>query len=89
MNIAVLYSSRAVKQLGKLDVSISKRLTWEIVKKVSATDPLVGAKALRGNLSDEYRYRIGDYRVIFTINKQGEIIILNILDIGHRKNVYR
>ena len=89
MKTALFYSPYALKQLGKLDATIAKRLTWELIKKASTANPLTTAEPLQGNLSDRYRYRIGDYRVIFIINKQREITILTILDIDHRKDIYR
>ncbi|MCC5813762.1 MAG: type II toxin-antitoxin system RelE/ParE family toxin [Leptospira sp.] len=51
-----------------------------------ATDPLPsGVKKLKGR--DGYRIRSGDYRIVYTVNEmKKEIIILNI---GHRKDVYR
>ncbi|MEK7102456.1 MAG: type II toxin-antitoxin system RelE/ParE family toxin [Patescibacteria group bacterium] len=36
-----------------------------------------------------YRFRIGDYRVVFTANKEGNLVILLILRIAHRREVYR
>ena len=43
-------------------------------------------KGLIENKSGEWRYRIGDYRVICEI--QDEEIIVLVLEIGHRKNIY-
>lgn len=37
----------------------------------------------------QYRFRIGDYRATFDLNEEGEITILYILSIKHRKNAYR
>ena len=44
-------------------------------------------KRLRGEYSEFYRYRIGDYRLFYTV-QENEIIIY-IMDIAHRKDAYR
>ena len=44
-------------------------------------------KRLKGNFSDYYRYRIGNYRLFYKIS-QNEVIIF-IIDIDHRKDAYR
>ena len=43
-------------------------------------------KGLLENMSGQWRYRIGNYRVICEI--QDEEIIVLVLEIGHRKDVY-
>jgi mRNA interferase RelE/StbE len=44
-------------------------------------------KRLKGELSDYYRYRIGDYRLFYKIEEKK--IIIFILDIRHRKDAYK
>ena len=44
-------------------------------------------KALKGELLGRYSYRVGSYRIIYRLHR-GELIVL-ILDIGHRRDVYR
>jgi len=48
-------------------------------------DPNV--KVLKGQLADCYRYRVGDYRIIYTIDEVHEIV--HVLVIGHRSEVYK
>ena len=55
----------------------------ELKKKIVA-NPFLG-KSLKGDFRGCFRYRFGDYRVIYTILKQ-EILILRI---GQRKKIYR
>jgi mRNA interferase RelE/StbE len=43
-------------------------------------------KALRGNLSGYYRYRVGDYRVIYLIDEEQKLVFINT--IAHRRYVY-
>jgi mRNA interferase RelE/StbE len=47
----------------------------------------IGVKKLKDSSEDLYRIRVGDYRVIYTINDG--IRIVNILRIGHRKDIYK
>ncbi len=43
-------------------------------------------KPLKGNYTGRYRYRIGDYRVIYRVDEQQRQVI--VLEIGHRSEVY-
>ena len=44
-------------------------------------------KGLTGSRTGQWRYRIGDYRVICEV--QGKIFIVLVLEIGHRSDVYK
>ena len=50
-------------------------------------NPRQHGKGLTANKTGEWRYRIGDYRVLAEIN-DGKIIILG-LNIGHRRDIYK
>jgi len=49
-------------------------------------DPFLG-KPLRGDLSGKRSLRVGDYRVIYTINEQKKVVIL--YGVKHRKKAYK
>ncbi len=49
-------------------------------------DPFIG-KQLKGKLKDRYSYRVGSYRIIYAIIKNELLVI--VIDIGHRRDVYR
>ena len=87
--VRIVYSDKALKNLSALDRQISKRIVRKIEKYGEMTDPLSYAKALVGSLSGMYRYRIGDYRVLFEVDSSGTVTILLILTIKHRKDVYK
>ncbi|MEK6873490.1 MAG: type II toxin-antitoxin system RelE/ParE family toxin [Nanoarchaeota archaeon] len=75
------WKEHALQNIEKLENSIARR----IVKKIEelAENPFSkDVKRLKGN--NDFRLRVGDYRVIFSIEK--DIII--ILKVGHRKNIY-
>ncbi len=79
--------SRTAKSLKSLDKSSKKRIEQFIEQLTTTGNPRKTGKALQGRLKGLWRYRIGDYRLICQI-KDNELIIL-VLDIGHRKNIYK
>ena len=88
MQYKVEYTQRAVKQLKKLDKHTRKLiLSWIEKNLVGCTNPRVHGKGLTANKSGQWRYRIGDYRIICEI-QDDELIILT-LEIGHRSQVFR
>jgi mRNA interferase RelE/StbE len=75
----------ALKQLEALSREEQERLTTEI--NGLADDPRPrGVEKLKG-VADQYRIRVGSYRVIYTI-RDDRLIVL-VLRIGHRRDVYR
>lgn len=81
------WSQRAQKQLKKLDKSISELiLRWVHKNLDDCLNPRQHGKALTANHAGQWRYRVGDYRLIAEIHDE-EIVIL-ILSVGHRKEVY-
>ena len=51
-----------------------------------ATEPYQGKK-LKGELADRYSIRVGTYRIIYCIFK--DRLVVFVIDIGHRREVYR
>ncbi|HOJ12145.1 MAG TPA: type II toxin-antitoxin system RelE/ParE family toxin [Clostridiales bacterium] len=87
MKYQVLYTKKAIKQLSKIDVNQRHIiLAWIEKNLVGIDNPMIYGKALKGNLRDYWRYRIGDYRIITEINDD-EIKII-VVGIGHRKDIY-
>lgn len=81
------YSERAMKQLKKLDKGTQKLiLTWVGKNLENCDNPRIKGKGLTANRSGEWRYRVGNYRIICDIRDK-ELIIL-ALSIGHRRNIY-
>ncbi|EAC3456841.1 type II toxin-antitoxin system RelE/ParE family toxin [Listeria monocytogenes] len=87
MSYQVRTTTRFEKQLVKLDSQSSRLLLKWLAKHIDGTDnPRTAGKALIGNYSGQWRYRVGDYRVICQI-MEGELVVL-ALEVGHRKQVY-
>ena len=88
MKYKVLFTDRSKKQLKKLNKNISFFIIAWIEKNISdCTNPRVFGKALLADKKGLWRYRIGDYRLICEI--QDNNIIILILEIGHRKDIYK
>ena len=82
------YEARAVKQIKKLDSASRKLIKSWIEKNLLNTDnPRHHGKGLTGSLSQYWRYRVGDYRILAEIN-DAEIIII-IVEVGHRRDIYK
>ncbi len=87
MKYSVKYTPQAVKQLKKLDKYTASLIYGWIEKNlVGCENPRVHGKGLVSNRSGQWRYRIGDYRVLAEI-KEDEVIIL-VLSVGHRREIY-
>ena len=77
----------AEKQLHKLDRSVQKHLLdWLSERIDGCKNPRHFGEPLRGNLTGLWRYRVGEYRIIYEI--QDERLIVIALAIGHRGKIY-
>ncbi len=84
---SLAFSLKAEKEFKKLDPVVQKKIQEYFCKRVlKAPDPLVFAKHLRHELSDFYRFRIEDYRVLCSVQRQKMIIY--VVKIGHRRKIY-
>ena len=78
-------SRTAEKQLKRLNRDNQRRVVKAIV--ALAEDPRPpGSRKLAG-YDDVFRIRVGPYRVLYSVSEKKLVII--ILKIGHRKDVYR
>ena len=83
----VAFSKDALKQLKKLDKNVAALIVGWIRKNLeNCSDPRNHGKGLTANRSGQWRYRVGDYRILANINDT-EITIL-VISIGHRRDVY-
>ncbi|MEK6757826.1 MAG: type II toxin-antitoxin system RelE/ParE family toxin [Nanoarchaeota archaeon] len=81
MPFKIIWDEKAHDSLNKLEPSVSRR----IVKKVEELSDNPFSKDIKRLKDYEYfRLRVGDYRIIFSIEKETIII----LKVGHRKNIY-
>ncbi len=75
------WKEHALQNIEKLEPSIARRIVKK-VEELSEHPFSKDIKRLKG--SNDFRHRVGDYRVIFFIEKE-KIIILKF---GHRKHIY-
>ena len=88
MNFHVEFTESARKELKKLDKYTQKLILLWLDKNLEGTDnPRVHGKALSENRVGQWRYRVGDYRIIAKIEDSRLIILL--IAIGHRKEIYK
>jgi mRNA interferase RelE/StbE len=86
MNIT--YAKQALKDLRNLTPNMRKRIVQKLHWYRHQDDPLSFAKHLTDSTHGEYRFRIGNYRILCDV-KNGKIRILVILSVKHRKDAYR
>ena len=76
----------SVEDLRRLDKAGARYIVGKVEDHVSE-DPLALGKPLKGIFRGLFRYRCGDYRVIYSIDRQEERLV--VLTVGHGKDVYR
>ena len=84
MAYTVQYTQSAARALRRLDRTTQRRVIAKI--ELLQRDPRP-AQAIKLTGSEAYRIRVGDYRVIYAI--ADERLIVLIVEIGHRRDVYR
>lgn len=77
-------SRSARKEFDQMDRALQTRIIKKL--KVLEADPR-GADAIKLSGCDSWRVRVGDYRIIYDI--QDSQLIVMVIKIGHRREVYR
>ena len=83
MKYKLVYTNRADKDIQKLPPEIKKRIGKALLR--YEQDPYRYSETLRDSNLGTYRFRIGDYRVIFDL-EGSEIVVLRV---GHRRDIYK
>ena len=86
MAYKVVLSAGAAKEFRKLDRGVQKRIASFIAEIEETASPRFSGKALKGN-DREWRYRVGDYRMVCEI-KDRELIVW-VIRVRHRSEVYK
>ena len=88
MAFRVEYSKVALKQLKKMDRFDAWLITSWIGKNLEGCEDLrAHGKGLTANRSGEWRYRVGDFRILCNI--KDEVLVIEVFAVGHRSSVYR
>jgi len=78
------FEPKALKKLSKFPRNIQQRI-FSKMDYFCQIEPLVYAEKLTDCQSGEFRFRVGNYRIIFDIEDD----LITILDVGHRREIYR
>ena len=87
MKYTVEFSQGALKDLKKLDRHTAALILGWVRKNLEGCEnPRQFGKGLTANRSGQWRYRVGDYRLLAEI-KDDKVVIL-VLNVGHRRDIY-
>jgi len=80
-------SATAQKQIKQLDKPVSRRVLAFIHERIGRLDDprQIGAR-LQGTLSEFWKYRVGDYRIICSLEHDRLVVL--VLRVGHRREIY-
>lgn len=88
MNWTVEFDERALKELKKLGKEAGEKVIAYLESRIATKEaPRRFGKALTGDKTGLWRYRVSDYRIICRI--EDERVIVLVLRVGHRKDVYK
>ena len=85
MRYSLEFTTSASREFRVLDAQLQKRITAKVTALCDNPFP-PGIKKLQGD-PDHYRLRVGDYRVVYRVD--GRRVVVVIVRIGHRREVYR
>lgn len=89
MDYKILYTKSAANDINKLEELIAKRIVSKLDFFIQSGDPLSYAKRLKSLKKETYRFRVGNYRILFRLDKErNKLVILVVLRIVHRKSAY-
>lgn len=87
MSWRVAFTANALKALKRLDRQTAALILGWVRKNLEGCEnPRQHGKGLTANQSGQWRYRVGDYRLIADI-REDQVLIL-VLDVGHRSRIY-
>jgi len=89
MTWTIEFDPAAVRELDKLDPQISRRVLKFLHGRLALLDdPRSIGEALKGSkLGEFWKYRVGDYRIISSI--EDSVLRILVVKIGNRREVYR
>ena len=87
MTYRIQISAHALREYKKLDPSVKPAVQAGIdaLQRNPLSDPKI--KRLKGQLHQYYRYRAGDYRIVYAVDRRNSVVYVDYIQ--HRKDVYR
>lgn len=87
MKYNIITTDKFDKAFKKLDRQIQKIIkAWIDKNLVDCENPRIHGKGLTANRSGQWRYRVGDYRILADI--RDDELVLVFIDVGHRSSIY-
>lgn len=87
MGYRVELTKRARRQLRKMDRTVALRITrWMRERLAGCEDPRQHGEPLTGDRLGQWRYRVGDYRIIAEIHD--DKVLIMVMTVGHRREAY-
>jgi mRNA interferase RelE/StbE len=83
---SILWKPKAEKELRALPKAIIQSVI-AIVESLAINPYPANTKKLKGKVKSHFRVRTGNYRIIYEI--QNQELIIYIIEVGHRKDIYR
>ena len=89
MAYRIEFDPDAMKDLKKLDRPVQQRLIGFLRERVAqlANPRSIGESLTGAGLGHYWKYRVGDWRIVCDI--QGDRVVVRVLRVGNRKEVYR
>lgn len=88
MSYKVETTARFDREFKKLDRYTQRMIkAWIEKNLVGCSNPRIHGKGLTANRTGQWRYRIGDYRIICLI--EDDKLVILALTIGHRSDIYK
>jgi len=82
----VEFTTQAEKGLGRIEKHIAQRILKKI-RWLAESIELIHHQALSAQFEGAYKLRVGDYRVVYTMEKTSNLIIIHL--VGHRREIYK
>ena len=87
MPFRVVFDKKAEKDMKKLDKTQAERIYSWIMEKIDGCEnPRTFGKPITGSAAGNWRYRVGEYRVVCEI--QDDVCLVLVVKVGHRSRVY-
>ena len=82
----IRFLDSAIRDLQNLDKQIGKRIARKL-DWLASNFELITPEALTGDLAGFFKYRVGDFRVLYEILEDERLLIVH--HVGHRREIYR
>ncbi|MGV9801421.1 type II toxin-antitoxin system RelE family toxin [Mycobacterium sp. NPDC003449] len=87
MTYRVELTRRARRSLSEELPEVVAAACWEFIRGPLAENPHRVGKRLREELADRWSARCGDFRVVYEIHE--DVVVVRVIDVRHRRDVYR